>query len=117
MYLYSVNFTDCIVPGDISEFSIIHEVDLDLPEECLMILQATLLDIGWGVNSAFKKLTEYTMTNPGDEMLAKAYEFYKNALKCIYYKGNPELISLYRLRTKITYKDLFWCFGLIAGEP
>ena len=60
-----------------------------------MILQGTLLDSGWGVNSAFKKLTDYTMHNPGDEVLAKAYEFYKNALKCIYYKGNTKLSAFH----------------------
>ena len=74
-------------PGDVSSLSHIHEVDLDLPGERFFAFQATMVDSLWLLNPAFKKLYDYTVVNPGDKTLTKAYQYYKNALKCIFYKG------------------------------
>ena len=78
-------------PGDVSSLSHIHDLDLDLPEECFFAFQPTMADSLWLLNPAFKKLRDYTLVNPGEEMLTKAYEHYKNTLKCIFYKGNSRL--------------------------
>ena len=76
-------------PGEVTnDFSHMHELGLDLPEECVIGLQPVMIDGFWLQSKAFKKLYDYTLINPGDEMLTKAYEYYRDALKCIFYKGN-----------------------------
>ena len=75
-------------PGQVpNNASHVHEFELDLAEECIFGLQAAMLDGFWAHSEAFKKLSDYTQINPADETLSKAYEYYKNALKCIFYKG------------------------------
>ena len=75
-----------IYPGGLTDVRHIHEIDLDLPEECHYVLMAAMTDYGWGINPVFKKLLKY-MKDFHDEISSNVYEYYKKALQCIFYKG------------------------------
>ena len=78
-------FLGYVYPGSLSKMNHIHHFDLDLPDECYLILQAALMDNAWGIHPNFKKLRTYNYHLPKEKQL-KAYEHYRSALQSIFYK-------------------------------
>ena len=72
---------------NIDQVKHIHEMKLGLPDECIFILQAAMLDIGFNIGPAFTKWKDFSFYPP-EENLKEAYKYYKKALQCIFYKGN-----------------------------
>ena len=79
--------SDLIFPGDVTKLRNMHEVEMDLPDECYFLLQAAMLDNGYAYVSAFKELRDYVYEHIPDEVLMEVYRYHKRALQCIFYKG------------------------------
>ena len=80
-----------IFPGGVDSVSNIHEMQLDLPDECHYLLQATMMDYGLGMIPQLQKYRNYAYNLP-DDILIKNYQHYKKGLQCIFYNGKTHFL-------------------------
>ena len=64
----------------------IHHFGLETNEECAMILANCFLGVTDGMHSDLKKGRDFRL-HCSEEYLEKSYEYYKQALKCLFYKS------------------------------
>ena len=87
-FFFDFCFAEALVPslGERESLQHKHEIKVDKPEECMYLLSTFFLHLNFPALPTLVKYREFCL-NPPQDLLRQAYEFYRKALQCIYYRG------------------------------